>query len=604
MSVPETELALQQIFDHEHALPLAPLPTLQDSSARFLDWCAPLLDAAQQAATGTAVTEFLAPGSPAWRLHSALAERDATERGGWLDAFWSSRYLGRRDRIALNANFFFLFPDAELDQVNRAAGLVAAAMDYKLRIDRGEIPAPVVRGKPQSMAQLPHLFGTTRIPGERIDTVRTPFSDAHPGPTRARHIVVLFAGHMFRFDVIDPGGLPYPPDELAAGLRAIMAAAPGRADPGQSVGQLTTKARAEWAASRSALLACDPSNAEQLKIVETALLCLCLEGTEPAGPHEAADRLLHGDSANRWFDKSLSLIVFGDGTAGLNGEHCLLDGITMVTFTEAVVGSPVRPRVRDSGSAARVPAFAPITFVLDEELRTDIRAAGEAFQAAAADTVTRLVEIEHFTSQRGKELGISPDAFVQLALQLAHRRARGHLGSTYESIATRHFRYGRTEAMRVVTPEIVKFVAVMNEATADAATKQAAVRSAAAAHVARVRACQAGDAPEQHLWALQMLQQDRGVELGATEPLALYDSPGWRIMRSDYLSTSAVSSPQVRYFGFGSTSPTCIGVGYTLLPDRFSVYLSTPRAEGATMDRFAEELQRAVTELVEVLGRR
>ena len=94
----------------------------------------------------------------------------------------------------------------------------------------------------------------------------------------------------------------------------------------------------------------------------------------------------------------------------------------------------------------------------------------------------------------------------------------------------------------------------------------------------------------------------RGAELGATEPLALYDSPGWLTMRDDYLSTSAVPSPHIRYGGFGSTSDKCIGVAYALLPDRFDLYLATPRAVSEQMAVFARTLPATVRELEELLA--
>ncbi|GAA4547780.1 hypothetical protein GCM10023175_32680 [Pseudonocardia xishanensis] len=73
-------------------------------------------------------------------------------------------------------------------------------------------------------------------------------------------------------------------------------------------------------------------------------------------------------------------------------------------------------------------------------------------------------------------------------------------------------------------------------------------------------------------------------------------------MRNDYLSTSSAPSETVDFFGFGSTSPRCIGVAYVLLPDRFHLYLSTPRSEAHEMEVFADELGRALTELQELLG--
>jgi carnitine O-acetyltransferase len=240
--------------------------------------------------------------------------------------------------------------------------------------------------------------------------------------------------------------------------------------------------------------------------------------------------------------------------------------------------------------------------VLDADLQADVQAAAAAFAAYAADTASSILAIEGFSSERAKQLRMSPDAFAQMAFQLAHQRAKGHVGATYESIATRHYRHGRTEAMRVVTPEVVRFVTAMDDAQADEPTRRAAFRAAAEKHVERARECQAGHAPEQHLWELQLIQKRRGAELGVTEPLALYETPGWLTMRDDYLSTSAVASTHVRYFGFGSTSRKCIGIGYVLLPDRFDLYLSTPRAVSEQMSVFAERLLEAVRELEDLLA--
>ncbi|MCX6466836.1 MAG: choline/carnitine O-acyltransferase [Pseudonocardiales bacterium] len=578
-------------FGNEDALPRIPLPTVDRSCDLFLEWCAPLLTAEELAQTEKAVARFREEGSGARVLHAALAEYDA-EPGvhSWLDGFWRRRYLGRRDRIALNANFFFLFQPAEGEpgQVERAATLTAAAVAFKGRIDAQEVPPEVQRGRPLSMEQLKYVFSACRIPGAEIDSSRTAY------PSDARHVVVFHHGAVFALDVVAPSGAPHTTAEIADGLRAVLAASPER---GQAVGHLTTKARAEWAASREALRALDPANAQACEAIETALFCVALEDTVPADARQACEHLLHGDSGNRWFDKSVTLVVFGDGSAGLNGEHCELDGTTVVAFIDAIIGTPAV-----DGEPQGAPAVAPVEFVLDDALRADVEEAGRAFADYAAATATSTLSVEGFTSGTAKALGVSPDAFCQLAFQLAHQRAKGHLGATYESIATRHFHHGRTEAMRVVTPQIAAFVAAMVDPAASDDRRRAAFRAAAEAHVARARQCQAGDAPEQHLWELQMLQQRRGAELGVPEPLELYDSPGWRIVRDDYLSTSAVPSPRVQYFGFGSTSPTCIGVGYGLQADRFDIHLSTPESVREQMTVFARCVRESVAELVELLA--
>ncbi|WP_251061240.1 choline/carnitine O-acyltransferase [Streptomyces sp. ISL-100] len=604
MNTSQATAAVDTTFSQEDRLPRVPLPTLEASCERFLAWCAPLLTADERAATEAEVAAFLRPEGPGRVLHRALEEYDATDGvHSWLDTFWPYRYLGRRDRIALNANFFFLFKDSGEEQVERAAGLIAGALHYKQQLDQELIPPVVQRGAPQSMVQNKYLFSATRIPGAELDTVRSPYSEASPGPSEARHIVVFFRGGMFRLDVLGPDGVPHSLDDLRTGLRAVMKAGAVPPAPNTSVGHLTTMARAEWAAARQTLLSCHARNADALNTIETALFCLSLEYFAPSDTQAVCDELLYGDRGNRWFDKAVSFIVFADGRAGINVEHCELDGTTILSFTDALLSTPADEHSRRSGACPQgAPAPEPITFDLNDTLRAQVRSAANAFAQYGQNTATSTVSFEDFGADAAKALGVSPDAFVQVAYQLAHQRAKGHLGATYESIATRQYRHGRTEAMRVVTPEMQDFVTTMDDPTTDAHTRRTAFRAAAAQHVTRAKECQAGQAPEQHLWELELIQRRRGKELGVTEQPPLYRTPGWLKTRDDYLSTSSAPSANIQYFGFGSTSPRCIGVAYVLLPHRFNLYLSTPLPVAAQMQTFATCLREAVTELRELLA--
>ncbi|MGV9673662.1 choline/carnitine O-acyltransferase [Nocardia sp. NPDC003482] len=597
-------------FAFDDQLPRVPLPTLEDSCARFLRWCAPLLTEDEYAETEAALADLRRPDGPGRKLHADLARFDA-EPGvaSWLDEFWPARYLGRRDRIALNANFFFLFRDdtplarsTSADQAERAAALTTAAVNYKLLLDQEAVPPVAQRGQHLSMAQNKFLFSETRIPGDPQDTVRVPYSPEWPGPSQARHILVFFQGNMFRMDVIGPTGVPHAPSDIADGLRQVLKAGARRAPVDTSPGHLTTLARAHWAGVRAELLA-DPTNAAALEIIETALFCVCLEDLAPRDELHACDQLLHGDSGNRWFDKAVSFVVFADGQAGINVEHCGLDGTTILSFVDTLLATPVTEHAERSGAQPQgLPAVEPVEFALDERLRGEIASAAADFARFAADNATTIVSFEDFGTNRAKTLGISPDAFAQLSYQLAHRRSKGLTGATYESIATRQYRNGRTEAMRVVTPQIVEFVEAMTDPDADTATRLAKARAAADAHVARAKECQRGEAPEQHLWELQLIQRRRGEQLGATEPMPFYDSPGWLITRDDYLSTSSAPSVNVRYFGFGCTSRKCIGVAYVLLPDRWNIYLATPTEVADQMHEFAKQLRIAVAELEQLLS--
>jgi carnitine O-acetyltransferase len=243
------------------------------------------------------------------------------------------------------------------------------------------------------------------------------------------------------------------------------------------------------------------------------------------------------------------------------------------------------------------PVTAPVRFVLPNALRTTTRIAAQSYRAYGEATESLLFAFDDFGASRVKQWRLSPDAFAQLAFQLAHVRTKGFVGATYESVATRQFKHGRTEAMRVVTQEILTFTAAMQSRTVSTAEKLAAMQAAADKHVARARECQEGKAPEQHLWELQLIKKRRGAELGITEDFAFFRSPGWLKLRHDYLSTSSVQSDVIRQYGFGSTSPDCIGVGYAVRSDSFCAYLSTPKPVAQHMIQFAENLHQAMREM-------
>lgn len=60
-----------------------------------------------------------------------------------------------------------------------------------------------------------------------------------------------------------------------------------------------------------------------------------------------------------------------------------------------------------------------------------------------------------------KKCRLSPDAFIQMALQLAYYRDAGKFSLTYEASMTRLFREGRTETVRPCTIESSAWVKAM-----------------------------------------------------------------------------------------------------------------------------------------------
>lgn len=56
---------------------------------------------------------------------------------------------------------------------------------------------------------------------------------------------------------------------------------------------------------------------------------------------------------------------------------------------------------------------------------------------------------------------VSPDAYIQLALQLAWYKQRGEFTATYETASTRLFKHGRTDVIRTYSSDTREFVKAM-----------------------------------------------------------------------------------------------------------------------------------------------
>ncbi len=126
------------------------------------------------------------------------------------------------------------------------------------------------------------------------------------------------------------------------------------------VGLLTAENRSKWARDRETLLM-DEKNSRNIELIEQALVLLCLDEIlpssfnargfhgGPASTHMAGHRdetnmahqMIHGggsecNTANRWFDKTMQIIICNDGTWGLCYEHSSAEGVAVVQLLEGI----------------------------------------------------------------------------------------------------------------------------------------------------------------------------------------------------------------------------------------------------------------------------
>lgn len=603
-------------------LPLLPIPTLDETLDRFLEIIRPLITKEQLAETTASVEAFRSGLGP--ELHGKLLEWEPTEGNRtYLERLWFDAYLKPRSPIAIHVNPFFVLEEdptpSRNSQVERAASLITSCLKFHQAIVHGSLEADTARGTPLCMYQYGNLFHASRIPGKDSDEfVRFP---------DARHIVVMCRGLHYWFNVYSSDGTnSLRQEEIAANLRMIREDAWSMTSQecyDNAIGVMTGVGRDEWARVRGLLSqegGDGGSGAQSLRVIDSALFVVCLDHVSPhslseqsqnclSGTYDIEAGLQVGTCLNRWYDKSLQIIVCENGSAGVNFEHSHLDGHTVLRFASDVFTDTILrfaqtirggvPSVLGSlphtkpGTTPIEASPKKIVWRMDAAIRHAVRRA----EAKLSDRVCR-VEMQGLEfSGFGKSAIIaekcSPDAFVQLSIQLAYYRLYGELKSTYETVMTKMYDHGRTEAQRSCTLEALEFARLFCSDAPNSA-KIAAFRAAMAAQVTGTKLCAKGKGVDRHLMVLAKLAEREGMPMPD-----LYSSPGYREMTHNVLSTSNCGNPSLRLFGFAPVVPDGYGIGYLIKNDGVQFSISSFCRQTS---RFQELLRRSMTEIRELLG--
>jgi carnitine O-acetyltransferase len=560
-------------------LPHLPVPDLHESCALYLELAHPLLGSGDYARTLRAVGEFVEPGGAGERLQARLLEWSRTSApDNWLEPFWDDWYLCDDTPLVVNVSPGFALPGEACSQIARAARLLAAALRVKSLVDAEQLEPDLDGDAPRCMREYARLFSSTRIPGASRDRLTT-YADS-------RHVVVVHGGRFFALDVLDARGRTCSVASIERALGQIVDDAP-RARP--SPGALTSDRRRTWAGVREHRVL----GGELLDAVERAILVLVLDDGSPAAPStaDAARLFLHGDGRNRWFDKSIQLVVAANGLAGFCMEHSGFDGSTAVRLAERLVENESAAATERGLDGHVLPR--PLAYEQTPALHEAIATAERTVDALLGRTDVVVADAEGLGKRAIVRHGVSPDAFVQMAFQLAFFTITGDVASTYESVDTKRFLHGRTEAMRSVSDESVAFVQALR-GRVGSSTAAALLRAAIERHVATLARCKQGRGVDRHLLGLRRM-------VGADEEVpAVFTDAGYSKLTRSVLSTSALpSSPGVALTCFGPVVDEGFGLSYTVHDD--ATVCVVTNFHGLAGD-FAAELERSLEEMDELLA--
>ncbi|TPX34101.1 hypothetical protein SeMB42_g07382 [Synchytrium endobioticum] len=566
------------MYKHQATMAKLPVPDLKPTCEKYLRSVRALVSDAHYQRTKAAVDEFLAPGGQGQVLQTRLLEHarhhvtdwsqvvvstvdgkphpEAREANtSWLLDDWNrDAYMAYRDPLVVNVSYFFVFKDVPKlvnNPARRAAELIKATLTFKKLVVEEALEVDMARGLPLSMDQFQWMFNTCRIP--RIPSDVTRIADARAN----HHIIVTRNNKFFNVNMVHPDGRELSTAEIEAQLNKICGLA---ADTkGIPVGALTTQNRDVWAKVRNELLE-SPVNVATLDQIETASFLVALESGTPATFNETSRAAWVGDGKNRWWDTACQYLIWDTGRAGFVGEHSMMDGTPTNKMTEWVVDNLVKGRIDhgSSTSSATLPSPQQLQWQISPSVAFHIRAAEWAFEDLVSRHDLSVLEFGDFGKDAIKKMGLSPDAFVQMALQLGYYKMHGTCKPTYESAQVRKFAYGRTETCRSVSLESVVWVKAMRDPSLSVAQKADLGRRAIASHVAYMNDAVENKGCDRHLLGLRLQ-----IRPGERKP-AIFADPAYDSTRHWNLSTSQISSEHYNGYGWGEVVPDGYGVPYCI----------------------------------------
>ncbi|PNI20129.1 CPT1B isoform 7 [Pan troglodytes] len=577
----------------------------------YLESVRPLLDDEEYYRMELLAKEFQDKTAPRLQKYLVLKSWWASN---YVSDWWEEYiYLRGRSPLMVNSNYYVmdlvLIKNTDV-QAARLGNIIHAMIMYRRKLDREEIKPVMALGiVPMCSYQMERMFNTTRIPGKDTDVLQH-LSDS-------RHVAVYHKGRFFKLWLYE-GARLLKPQDLEMQFQRILDD-PSPPQPGEEkLAALTAGGRVEWAQARQAFFS-SGKNKAALEAIERAAFFValdeesyCYDPEDEASLSLYGKALLHGNCYNRWFDKSFTLISFKNGQLGLNAEHAWADAPIIGHLWEFVLGTDsFHLGYTETGHCLGKPnpALAPPTRLqwdIPKQCQAVIESSYQVAKALADDVELYCFQFLPFGKGLIKKCRTSPDAFVQIALQLAHFRDRGKFCLTYEASMTRMFREGRTETVRSCTSESTAFVQAMMEGSHTKADLRDLFQKAAKKHQNMYRLAMTGAGIDRHLFCLYLVSK----YLGVSSPfLAEVLSEPWR------LSTSQIPQSQIHMFdpeqhpnhlgaggGFGPVADDGYGVSYMIAGENtIFFHISSKFSSSETnAQRFGNHIRKALLDIADL----
>ncbi|XXG94257.1 Carnitine O-acetyltransferase mitochondrial [Hypoxylon texense] len=571
----------------QESLPRLPVPTLEETAARYVKSLHPLLSPVEYAASKKAVDEFIKPGGVGQKLQEKLiARRENPKIKNWIYEWWNdAAYLSYRDPVVPYVSYFYSHRDdrRRRNPAKRAAALTTAALEFKKQVDTGELEPEYMKKLPICMDSYKWMFNASRVPAKPADY------PVKYDPKDHKHIIVIRKNQFFKV-AHEVDGKQLNTSELEAQFARVYELA----QRVPAVGALTSENRDVWTDARQVLLDASPKNKAALEAIESSSFVVCLDDAAPVTLEERAHQYWHGDGQNRWYDKPLQFIVNDNGTSGFMGEHSMMDGTPTQRLNDYVNDVIFGNKLDFSDASVRsnLPEPVAVNFEVTKEVREDIDRAVRDFDEVIGQHELAVQAYQGYGKGLIKKFRCSPDAYVQMIIQLAYHKMYGKNRPTYESAATRRFQQGRTETCRSVSDDSVAFCNAMADPEADAKSRVDLFRKAVGSHIEYISAASDGKGVDRHLFGLKKL-----LEPGEDLP-ALYKDPAYGYSSSWFLSTSQLSSEFFNGYGWSQVIDAGFGIAYMINENSLSFNIVSKGLGSQKMSFYLNEAANDIRDLL------
>jgi carnitine O-acetyltransferase len=581
----------------ESRLPALSFSDLNKTCQLFSMWSKPFLSSNEIETTQKAVKNFLQSPEKGPFLQKMLEQR-LTEEESFLEnlPYWEKWYLKARDPLPIYSNPYYVFNDSSTSYSLSLCDRAAKSVVSFLRFRENLLQNPEIEWderNPLSLEQYKNFFSTTRIPGLNQDFLKSPWSSNGEVTTKESHIIVIFKGNFYKVDVLSDKGDIRDTNELSGVFLSILQSffeGDVSTERISSPALLTTLPRTYWFYWRKRLLQVDSQNIHVMNILEKALFVVCLEDHPLSHTMNVCRNVWHGKGGDRWFDKSLQLII-GPGYRGLCFEHSGLDGAAVTRLVRWVTEDEkvIFPRGVMVGTLAK-----KVSFILDSSLCKAIEKAAAHFDSMIKGTSLIVRDFPSFGLEDIKKHSLSTDAFVQVAIQSSFFKSFSSLPHVFESVHLRHFRKGRTDGMRPVTKDSVLLVKGMREGYKKENLKELLQR-VSQSHRERIAMYMNGYGPEAHLSLLYEVWKENSKDGKMPD---IFQSPGWLHFTQNEITTSTTLPTGLKAAGYGPVEEKGFAVRYLRYPHSLRFSFSSRCSEEVRLKIFIENMFSSLEEMM------